>query len=65
MLSGFLHLSTFLWQTNLAVNQFDGNFFWPNLFYTGASVPFIYVAWSLGKGTQKEEQANELLKNTA
>lgn len=44
---------------SLAVNQLDGNFFVPNLFYTLATLPCIYAAWIIGEGIKKEEQAKK------
>lgn len=41
----------------LAVNQYDGNFFIPNLMYTILVVPCVAAAWGLGYHIEKEERA--------
>jgi len=42
---------------NVAIDVFNGNFFWSNLFYTILIIPFIYVAWKLENGLQREGEA--------
>lgn len=41
---------------NLAVNYWDGDFFWPNLFYTVVIGPCAILVWWIGKGIQREHQ---------
>jgi len=43
--------------SNIAVTYLDGDFFWPNLFFTILVVPCIYVAWQMGQGIQRENEA--------
>ena len=46
-----------------AVNGLNGNFFYPNLIYTLLVLPCIYLAWELGQGMKREDQAkNRLVK---
>jgi MFS family permease len=44
---------------NVAIDVFNGNFFWSNLFYTILIIPFIYVAWKLEKGLCREKDAKD------
>jgi len=45
---------------SLAIKQFGGNFFYPNLFYTLGVLPCIYFAWEMGKGIKREEKEKKL-----
>jgi hypothetical protein len=40
---------------NAAINQWDGNFFIPNLLYTVLVIPFGYAVYVIGKGIRLEE----------
>lgn len=44
---------------NWAVNDLDGNFFYPNLIYTILVIPCIYAAWVIGRGIKREDAAKE------
>lgn len=43
-----------------AVNGLDGNFFIPNLLYTVGVVPFLYIAWLMGRGVHQETRASDV-----
>jgi len=43
----------------VAINRLDGNFFWPNLVLTLASIPCVAMAWYIGWDIQRNEQAKD------
>jgi uncharacterized membrane-anchored protein YitT (DUF2179 family) len=45
----------------LAVQVFDGNFFWSNMIYLLGTLPCIGLAWMMGQGIKKEAAAKKKL----
>jgi hypothetical protein len=44
----------------IAVETFDGDFFIPNVIYTGLLIPCALAAWGIGRGIRREERAKKL-----
>jgi hypothetical protein len=49
---------------NAAVNQLNGNFFWPNLFYTLIVIPNIFVVCFIGRCINREQEAARGLRES-
>jgi hypothetical protein len=46
--------------TKIAIQTFDGDFFIPNVIYTGLLIPCALAAWGIGRGIRREERAKKL-----
>jgi hypothetical protein len=44
----------------IAIETFDGDFFIPNVIYTGLLIPCVLAAWGISRGIRQEERAKKL-----